>query len=205
MLSLAKLAGSDQRYYLELAQQRVDHATSVSSGAEDYYLAGPEAAGEWSGAGTRHLGLSGRVSESALRAVLSRHDPSTGQMLEGSVSRARLPGYDLMFSVPKSASILFGVGGQSAQRAVLAAQQVAVEAGLRYLEDRACRTRRGAGGCEILAGDGFVGAAFRHRTSRAGDPQIHTHVLVANATHVSGPLRKYSALDACPTGAGRRS
>src|SRR4051794_33133296 len=94
-----------------------------------------------------------RVAACALAAP-----PRTGQTLEGSVGRARLPGYDLMFSVPKSASILFGVGGPMVQRTVLAAQHAAVEAGLQYLEARACRTRRGAGGCEILAGDGFVGA-----------------------------------------------
>ena len=41
--------------------------------------------------------------------------------------------------------------------------------------------RRGHNGAERLVGGGLVGAAFRHRTSRAGDPQVHTHVVVANA------------------------
>ena len=184
MLSLAKLAGVDQRYYLEQADRRVDHAESVSSGAEDYYLSGPEASGKWTGAGTRSLRLKGDVSEDGLRAVLSRRDPSTGKELEGSVQRARVPGFDLMFSVPKSASILFGIGDEATQRAVLDAQAAAVDAALAYLERQACRARRGRGGYEIVPGEGFVGAAFRHRTSRAGDPQIHTHVLVANATRV---------------------
>ncbi len=44
------------------------------------------------------------------------------------------------------------------------------------------RSRRGHNGVESVAGGGVIGAAFRHRTSRAGDPQLHTHVLVANAT-----------------------
>ena len=184
MLSLAKLAGVDQRYYLEQADRRVDHAESVSSGAEDYYLAGPEAAGEWVGGGAKTLRLKGEVAEDALRAVLSRRDPSTGKDLEGSVQQARVPGFDLMFSVPKSASVLFGIGDQATQRAVLDAQAEAVDAALQYLERQACRTRRGRGGYEVVPGEGFVGAAFRHRTSRAGDPQIHTHVLVANATRV---------------------
>lgn len=184
MLSLAKLAGSDQRYFLEQAQGRVDHAGSVASGAEDYYLSGPEAAGEWAGSASALLGLRGNVSEGALRGVLSKHDPRTGQLLEGSVRRARVPGFDLMFSVPKSASILFGIGGPAIQKAVLDAQAVAVGEALVYLERHACRSRRGAGGCEVVPGDGFVGASFRHRTSRAGDPQVHTHVLVANATRI---------------------
>jgi len=87
-----------------------------------------------------------------------------------------------MFSVPKSASVLFGIGDDRIQRAVLAAQESAVAAGMAYLERHACRTRHGAGGHELGEGSGFVGAAFRHRTSRAGDPQLHTHVLVANLT-----------------------
>ena len=184
MLSLAKLAGSNQRYYLDQTQRRVDHTESVASGVEDYYLSGPEAAGQWTGSAADALGLEGRVSEAQLRAVLSKHDPRTGRALDGSVRRARVPGFDLMFSVPKSASILFGVGDPVVQRAVLDAQAAAVGEALVYLERHACRTRRGAGGFEIVPGDGFVGAAFRHRTSRAGDPQVHTHVLVANATRI---------------------
>jgi conjugative relaxase-like TrwC/TraI family protein len=184
VLSLSKLAGADQRYYLDLAHGRVDHTASVSSGAEDYYLSGPEGAGRWVGSAARALDLEGDVAEADLRAVLSRHDPRSARLLEGSVRRARMPGFDLMFSVPKSASVLFGIGPPRVQRAVLDAQAAAVQSAMRYLEQHACRTRRGAGGYEIVLGDGFVGAAFRHRTSRAGDPQVHTHVLIANATRI---------------------
>src|SRR5215208_1197488 len=66
-----------------------------------------------------------------------------------------------MFSVPKSASILFGIGDSSIQRAVLESQAAAVRSALTYLEMHACRTRRGAGGYELVPGDGFVGAAQR--------------------------------------------
>ena len=184
VLSLAKLSGADQRYYLEQAEGRVYHAESVSTGVEDYYLAGPEAAGQWTGSAAKALRLGGEVTESGLRAILSKRDPTTGKELEGSVQRARVPGFDLMFSVPKSASILFGIGDEATQRAVLDAQAEGVHSALAYLEQRACRTRRGQGGYQIVPGEGFVGAAFRHRTSRAGDPQIHTHVLVANATRI---------------------
>lgn len=40
---------------------------------------------------------------------------------------------------------------------------------------------------------GLVGAAFEHRSSRCGDPQLHTHVVVANLLH--GVDGKWSALD----------
>jgi hypothetical protein len=55
-----------------------------------------------------------------------------------------------------------------------------VREALAYVEREAGVTRRGAGGVVSIAGRGLIGAAFRHRTSRAGDPQLHTHVLVAN-------------------------
>ena len=59
MLSLVKLAGTDQRYYLEQAQGRVDRVGSMASGAEDYFLSGPEAAGEWIGSAAPLLGCRG--------------------------------------------------------------------------------------------------------------------------------------------------
>src|SRR5256714_7694909 len=53
--------------------------------------------------------------------------------------------------------------------------------------------RRGPGGEHAIAGNGLIAAAFRHRTSRAGDPQLHTHVLVANLT--LGADGRWSTLD----------
>jgi hypothetical protein len=66
-------------------------------------------------------------------------------------------------------------------------------AALGYLEREAGEVRRGRDGVDRLPGGGFVAAAFRHRTSRAGDPQLHTHVLVANMTR--GADGRWSALD----------
>jgi hypothetical protein len=62
VLSLAKLAGTDQRYFLDQAAGRVDHAGSVASGAEDYYLSGPEAPGRWTGSGSRLLSPHGGLA-----------------------------------------------------------------------------------------------------------------------------------------------
>ena len=61
------------------------------------------------------------------------------------------------------------------------------------MERQAAVTRRGAGGVHRIPGRGLIAAAFRHRTSRAGDPQLHTHVLVANLT--LGADGRWSALD----------
>jgi Ti-type conjugative transfer relaxase TraA len=63
---------------------------------------------------------------------------------------------------------------------VTAAHDAAVDAAVGYLERAAGYTRRGAGGVERVEVEGFVAAGFRHRVSRANDPLLHTHVLVAN-------------------------
>ena len=53
------------------------------------------------------------------------------------------------------------------------------------MEREACRARRGRGGAIVVQGQGYIAAAFRHRASRAGDPLLHTHVVVANATRAA--------------------
>ena len=55
-------------------------------------------------------------------------------------------------------------------------------------------SRRGHGGVEQVRGEGLIAAAFRHRTSRNGDPHLHTHVLVPNM--VLGEDGKWATLDA---------
>ena len=71
MLSLGKLATGQAGYYLEQAHGSLSRARSVSSGVEDYYLGGPEAAGEWMGAGAGALGLKGDVGGGALDHILA--------------------------------------------------------------------------------------------------------------------------------------
>jgi conjugative relaxase-like TrwC/TraI family protein len=96
------------------------------------------------------------------------------------------------FSAPKSVSLLWGLGGVEAAGQVKAAHREAVGAALSYLQREACWTRRGAGGREFVKGSGFLAAAYVHRSSRNGDPQLHTHVLVANAT--KGPDGRWTRL-----------
>src|SRR4051794_41789438 len=92
MLSIGKLARGQENYYLEQANGRVDHATSVESGVEDYYLGGPEAKGDWLGAIALELDLPRRVSDDGLRLALAGGHPSTGAGLTtgGAQSGARV-------------------------------------------------------------------------------------------------------------------
>ena len=102
-------------------------------------------------------------------------------------------GFDLTFSAPKSVSVVFALGDMAAREAVREAHDRAVRASLGYVERTAAAVRRGAGGARVEPADGLVAAAFRHRTSRAGDPQLHTHVVVANLGR--GPDGRWSTLD----------
>jgi conjugative relaxase-like TrwC/TraI family protein len=69
----------------------------------------------------------------------------------------------------------------------------AVAAALGYLERHAAIARRGHGGHELVRGNGFIAAVFQHRTSRAGDPLLHSHGVIANLT--CGPDGRWTALD----------
>jgi conjugative relaxase-like TrwC/TraI family protein len=178
MLTIAKLGVGQESYYL----------SKVAQGIEDYYTGQGESAGAWLGRGAARLGLGGEVAGSELRAVLGGVDPVTGRRLAGREGAKRTPGWDLTFSAPKSVSVLFGLGDEAMAKEVGASHRVAVEAGLAYLEAHATVSRRRVDG-EIAAvrGEGLVVAAFGHRTSRAGDPQLHTHALVANVVeHIDG-------------------
>jgi conjugative relaxase-like TrwC/TraI family protein len=88
-------------------------------------------------------------------------------------------GWDLTFSAPKSLSAMWALGGGQVGMAAREAHDAAVAAGLAYLEEHAAFSRQGKAGIRQVDTGGLVAAAFVHRTSRAEDPQLHTHVLVS--------------------------
>ena len=197
-MSLWKLRVGAEAYYL----------TQVASGLDDYYSGQGESVGRWVGNAATGLGLDGEVAGEDLRAVLAGLAPGTALTPNGEQLRPhprRVPGFDLTFSVPKSVSVAYALGDPLVQGAVVEAGEAAVAETLAWLEREACHVRRGTNnrqakvpdfemwGTRRLPGAGFVAAQFRHRTSRAGDPQLHWHVLVANTTQ--GPDRRWSALD----------
>jgi conjugative relaxase-like TrwC/TraI family protein len=106
---------------------------------------------------------------------------------------ARVAAFDLSFSDAKSVSLLAAGGSVEVRRQVQAARHAAILEVLAYLEREAVGVRRGHNGTERHKGLGFTAAAFDHRTSREGDPQWHTHVLIQNAT--LGPDGRWTALD----------
>ena len=186
VLSIGKLGAGQADYYLE----------AVGQGVEDYYAGAGEAPGSWAGSAADELEVFGQVEGELLQRALSGQHPRTGDPLVKAPGGGgvRVPGFDLTFSAPKSVSLLFGLGDSELSSEVRDAHEAAVGAALGYMERQAAVARRGHGGTQSVLGNGFLAAGFRHRTSRAGDPQLHTHVLVANMTR--GPDGRWTALDA---------
>ena len=192
VLSIAKLTPGQEGYY----------ERSVAAGLDDYYAGRGESPGVWTGRGARELELEGLVHEGELGRLTRGIHPHTQQQLrthpkarvisieridpltdERSIETKKLApvaGFDLVFSPPKSVSLLHALGVEDTRRAVNEAHLSAWQSALTYLEDEACVTRRGKNGVFREHAGGFVAAAYQHRTSRAQDPHLHTHVIVAN-------------------------
>ncbi|MCF4121276.1 relaxase domain-containing protein [Antribacter sp. KLBMP9083] len=117
--------------------------------------------------------------------------PRDARELAGAVARyARfrtgVAGFDLTFSPVKSVSALWAVAPMPVARRIETAHDKAVAKALAFLEAHAIYTREGANGARQVETGGLVGAAFTHRDSRAGDPDLHTHVAVANKVRTTG-------------------
>ena len=89
-------------------------------------------------------------------------------------------GFDLTFSPVKSVSALWALAPRDVAARIEQAHQAAVADALAFLEKQALFSREGQGGVRQVNVTGLVGTAFTHRDSRAGDPDLHTHVAVAN-------------------------
>ena len=211
VLSVAKLTPGQERYYEQ----------SVAAGLDEYYEGHGESPGVWTGRGAQALGLEGLVhdgelgrlvrglhphTEKQLRArrqakarviTIERIDPLTDERSIETKRLAPVAGFDLVFSPPKSVSLLHALGDEETRRAVNEAHLTAWQAALGYLEEEACVTRRGAQGVNREHAPGFVAAAYQHRTSRAQDPHLHTHVIVANMAQ-SPSDGKWRTLDGEP-------
>jgi conjugative relaxase-like TrwC/TraI family protein len=107
--------------------------------------------------------------------------------------RSAVAGFDLTFTVPKSVSVLWALGDEDVRQAVESAHRDAVAAVLGLIEDRFLHTRIGAGSKIRVPARGGIAAAFDHWDTRAGDPNLHTHLVIANK--VQGPDGRWRAVD----------
>ena len=109
-------------------------------------------------------------------------------------------GYDMTFSPVKSFSVLWALAPIELKKILEDCHHRAVADTMEYLQDSAAFTRIGTNGVAQIDTDGFVAAQFTHRDSRAGDPDLHTHVAVSNKVRGRGPdgISRWLALDGRP-------
>lgn len=127
-------------------------------------------------------------SEVARALFTEEHGRSVadGRELSGFIARHARPerapvaGYDLTFSPVKSVSALWAVAPRQVSEAIAAAHDAAVAHTIGWLESNAVFSRQGSAGVRQVDVDGLIAAVFVHRDSRAGDPDLHTHVAISN-------------------------
>lgn len=167
MMSFKSISSSSQvaTYYESLA-------------TEDYYELGGEPSGYWIGQLQSTLYLNGEVSLGELGKMLQGYHPISGEALASNAGESHKSGWDMTFSAPKSVSAAWALADAETKTAIQNAQKKAVEAGVRFLEKYAFSNRDR----EEMSGsiNQVIAAAYEHSTSRSQDPQLHTHVLVAN-------------------------
>lgn len=112
--------------------------------------------------------------------------PADARELSGFIARASrqptsaIAGFDLTFSPVKSVSTLWALAPPKVAADIRAAHETAVAQTLAWLEQEVAHSRVGHNGVRQVDVRGLVAAAFTHRDSRAGDPDLHTHVAVSN-------------------------
>jgi conjugative relaxase-like TrwC/TraI family protein len=179
------------QYSLTNAKSYFEEHLSVG----DYYSEGERVGGEWFGKGAELLGLSGAVKSAEFLSLCDNLDPRTGRSLtvrqkttrreedaDGSAREVanRRVFYDFTLSPPKSVSIVALVGGDNR---IVKAHDHATRVALGELEKFAATRVRSAGASSDRATSNVVAAVFRHDTSRALDPHLHSHCILFNATH----------------------
>jgi conjugative relaxase-like TrwC/TraI family protein len=151
----------------------------ASLSAEDYYHKGGEPPGVWHGEGAKELGFSGTVDKAEFLKLCDGFAPDGEPLTQNAGKENHRAGWDLTFSAPKSVSVLWSQADEETRHKIQEAQLKAVQKAIDYLEAEAGYTRRGKGGGEIEKCK-LVVATFEHGTSRAQDPQLHSHAVVLN-------------------------
>lgn len=176
-MSRAKITIGRAAYYTEV----------VAKGLDDYLSGAGEAPGVWAGAGATFEGVVGLVGADQMQRLVEHADPRhpvTGDPLGASYAVRegvdKVSGWDLTLSAPKSFSTLWAVADPDLRRTLDGCHSAAVEASISYLEEHGAFSRKGRAGRFQVDVHGLMIARFDHRTSRAGDPQRHSHLLVSN-------------------------
>lgn len=144
---------------------------------DDYYAKDAAAPSAWHGKGAEALGRSGAVRPEAFKALVRGELPDGTKLHHGAGNRRA--GTDFEFSAPKSFSIQALVGGD--QRLIQVHQKAVAAARGRIEATTATRVTEHGKTTVEYTGKAVL-AEFLHTTSRAGDPDLHSHVVALNLT-----------------------
>ncbi|WP_090584813.1 MobF family relaxase [Arthrobacter subterraneus] len=116
-------------------------------------------------------------------------------------TRRAVAGFDYTFSIPKSASVLWALADAGTQALIAQAHHAAVAEMVAFIERQVAATRVGAAGPYGAVAQvdvtGVIATAFDHYDSRAGDPHLHTHVVISNKVQTAQD-GKWRSLDGRP-------
>ncbi len=176
MLSIKLIKAGSENYYLDLA-------------AEDYYFNGGEPPGKWIGSGCHFFGLEKdkTIQKEKFRRIFNGYHPeldpddAAGKLalVQNVGKENRRSAWDLCFSAPKSVSIIWSQASDEMQRRIQDLHHQAITKTFSFVEERLAYSRTGSGGSGAVQAK-LVAAVFEHGTSRARDPQLHSHTVVMN-------------------------
>lgn len=174
----------------------------------DYYMEGRTVSGEWIGEGAKKLNLSGITNEKDFINLCHNLNPQTGERLTQRMNGKRVNVdnngvsheyanrrvfFDFTISPPKSVSIAALVAND---KRIVEAHDKAIRTAMAAFEPFAATRVRLDGQYSHRNTGNLVGAVFRHDTSRALDPHLHSHCILFNATFDSRECR-WKALETC--------
>ena len=198
------MLGSKTQYSLRNAESYFREHLKVG----DYYMEGQSVSGEWIGEGAKRLNLSGVTNEKDFIRLCRNWNPQTGDQLTPRMNSKRISVdengvaheyanrrvfFDFTISPPKSVSIAALVGND---KRIIEAHDNAIRAAMREFESFAATRVRLNGQFDNRRTSNLVGAVFRHDTSRALDPHLHSHCILFNATFDKVENR-WKALETC--------
>ena len=134
--------------------------------------------------------------ENGIDAEQTRHGARIEADGRSRRARCRVPvaGFDLTFSPSKSVSVAWALADRETKTMIYDCHRRAIDVVLTYAEREVFHSRSGTNGVVQEDVEGVVATAFTHWDSRAGDPQLHDHVVVANRAR-SASDGKWRTLD----------
>ena len=170
----------------------MDRADDHPGAALGYYTERGETPLVWGGGGTIGVDLHGNVTTEQYEAIFGpggARDPATGQRL----ASTKRPGLELVVSAHKSVAELGVIGRVDDMHLILDAETAGT---INYLDlvTRDLGGRRGRTATRTPT-TGALYAITRHATSRAGDPNPHDHILIANLVEMLDERGGFKAAD----------